>query len=85
MKRADVTVFWNMQDDGGFWRFDALIYRNNADYDQQVYKFHREFEKNSFEDQNVATLMKRANGYLDYLLHSGQLDDWYNSPTHAAP
>jgi hypothetical protein len=85
MKRADLTVYWNLQDDGGFWRLDALVYRSAADYEQQVYKFHREFEKKSFDDQSVGTIMKRANGYLDYLIANGDLDAWYNSSTHAAP
>jgi hypothetical protein len=86
MKRSEFYVQWYLQDDGGFWRVDALVYRNNADYNQQVFKFHREFEKNTFgNDQSVGHIMRRAHGYMDYLMENGALDEWYNSPTHAAP
>lgn len=86
MKRSELTVLWNIQDDGGFWRVDGLVYCSAGDYAQQTHKFYREFEKGTFgADQSVGHIMRRANGYLDYLIENGALDEWFNSPTHAAP
>jgi hypothetical protein len=85
MKRKDLTVFWQLRDDGGFWRVDATVYRNSDNFYEPSYRLMREFEKKTMRDQSVDTIMKRAEGYLQFLIDNGDLDAWYSAPVDAAP
>jgi hypothetical protein len=85
MKRSDLYVFWNLRDDGGFWRVDAVVYRKNDPYQMPTYKFDRSFEKDDFDTGSVAEIMDRAEEYLVHLIKTdANLAKWSTNPGAAA-
>jgi hypothetical protein len=84
MKRSDLTVFWQLRDNEGFWRVDAQVHRKDAERSDQTYIFDREFEKSTMRGQTMDDIMKRAEGYLQHLIDEGTLDKWYDNAGAAA-
>lgn len=84
MKRSDLVVFWQLRDNEGFWRVDAQVHKKTAERSDGAYIFDREFEKATMKGSSMDDIMKRAEGYLQYLIDQGSLDKWYDNAGAAA-
>lgn len=85
MKRSGLYVFWNLRDNEGFWRVDAVVYRKDSQWSDQTYRFEREWEKRDFDSQSIGEVMDRAEEYLAHLIKTdATMAKWYQNPS-AAP